>query len=315
MMKRLLLCVLLLPLVASADGNKAVLYDGYGSGERFAIEGRVIETEKLSQANDSDPWWRNLWRNFRLMKNSEREDVALTVKVGGFEARATTDEEGYFRVTGTPAPPPGQILAPGWHAVTAQGKRAQGQGRLLIVPKANTLGLISDIDDTVMVSEVPDKQKLLENTFMKNPRQRQTFPGTADFYKRLLARNADSKAAPMFYLSASPRQLAGNIESFLAQNNYPQGVLLTRRIGGDGRDPLRDQKQYKIAKIEAILAALPWVKFVLVGDDGELDPETYQAIQDKYPRRVNAIYIRKVSPDPKRAVYPGQRDLVAALGA
>jgi phosphatidate phosphatase APP1 len=298
---------LLLPLAALADGNKVVLYDGYGGGERFTIEGRVIEAEKLSQAKDSDSWWRNMWRNFRLMKNSEREDMALTVKIGGFEARTTTDDEGYFRVTATPA----QALAPGWHSVAAQGKRAQGEGRLLIVPKTNALGLISDIDDTVLVSEVPDKTKLLNNTFLKNPQQRQTFPGTADFYKRLLAQNADPQAAPMFYLSASPRQLAGNIEAFLTQNNFPQGVLVTKQINGDGRDPLLDQKQYKIAKIEAILAALPWVKFVLVGDDGELDPETYRAIQEKYPQRVSGVYIRKVSPEPGRAVYPGQLTLGA----
>lgn len=308
-MKLLLLCALLLPLVALGDGNKVVLYDGYGSGEFFGIEGRVIEAEKPSQAAESDTWWRNLWRNFRLMKNSEREDVALTLKVGSFEASVTSDEEGYFRLTATPAQP----LAPGWHAVTAQGKRAQGEGRLLIVPKTNTLGLISDIDDTVMMSEVPDKKKLLENTFLKNPQQRQAFPGTADFYRRLLAQNAEPRAAPMFYVSASPRQLAGNIAAFLTQNNFPQGVLVTKQISGDGRDPLRDQKAYKLAKIEAILTALPWVKFVLAGDDGELDPETYQAIKEKYPQRVEAIYIRKVSPDSKRVVYPRQLDLVGAL--
>lgn len=309
-MRCLLLCTLLLPLAAFADGNQVVLYDGYGSGEHFIVEGRVIEAEHRSQPNASDSWWRNLWRNFRLMKNSEKEDVVLTVTVGNSTTRAITDEEGYFRVAAAPA----QALPPGWHAVAAHGKRAQGEGRLLIVPKTNTLGVISDIDDTVMVSEVPDKKKLLENTFLKNPQQRQTFPGTADFYRRLLAQNADPKAAPMFYVSASPRQLAGNIDAVLTQNNFPQGVLVTKQIGGNGRDPLTDQKQYKIGKIEAILEALPWVKFVLVGDDGELDPETYRAIQEKYPQRVSAIYIRRVSADANRATYPGQADLAQAIG-
>jgi phosphatidate phosphatase APP1 len=303
MTRSLLAFALLLPLLAHADGNKVVLYDGYGSSERFVIEGRVIEAEKPSAPDSEDSWWRNLWRNFRLMKNSEREDVALKVKVGSFEAGATTDEEGYFRVTAT------QTMAPGWHTVVAQGKRAQGQGRLLIVPRTNALGLISDIDDTVMVSEVPDKKKLLGNTFLKNPQQRQAFPGTADFYKRLLAQNADPKAAPMFYLSASPRQLAGNIDAFLTRNNFPTGVLLTKQISGENRDPLRDQKQYKMAKIEALFTALPWVRFVLVGDDGELDPETYQAIREMYPERVAAIYIRKVSTNPERISYPEQLDL------
>ena len=58
-----------------------------------------------------------------------------------------------------------------------------------------------------------------------------------------------------------------------------------------------------------IFTALPWVNFILVGDDGERDPETFQALKDKYPERVAAIYIRKVHPDPQRKTYTGQMDL------
>jgi phosphatidate phosphatase APP1 len=309
-MKHLLLAALLLPLVACADGNAVVFYDGYGSEVHFVVKGRVIEAEERSPAKASDSWLHNLWRNFRTMKNSEREDVALTLRVGSYEALTSTDDEGYFGVTVTPAQP----LPPGWHRILAQGKRVQGEGRLLIVPRSNTVGVISDIDDTVLVSEVPNKKKLLENTLLKNPLQRQVFPNTARFYEALLAHNAVPNAAPMFYVSASPHQLAGNIETFLSQNHFPQGVLVTKQISGNGRDPLLDQKQYKIAQIETILAALPWVKFVLVGDDGELDPETYHAIREKHPQRVLGIYIRKVSSDPKRMVYPYQIDLAIALG-
>ena len=310
MMKHLLLAALLLPFVACADGNTVAFYDSYGSEAHFVIKGRVIEAEKMSPAKEGDSWLRNLWRSFRTMKNEEQEDLALTLKLGRFEATTTTDEEGYFRVTATPVPP----LAPGWHSVMARGKHVQGEGSVLIVPRANTFGVISDIDDTVLVSEVPDKKKLLQNTLLKNPQQRQAFPGTAAFYKTLLAHNAMPNAAPMFYVSASPHQLAGNIEIFLSQNEFPQGVLVTKQISGNGRDPLRDQKRYKIAQIETLLAALPWVNFTLIGDDGELDPETYRAIQEKHPHRVRAIYIRKVNPDPQRPAYPGQLDLATALG-
>lgn len=304
-MKKLLLLALLVSPSIWADSNQALLYDGFGSPERFVIEGRVIETEPRSAAKDDDTWYRNLWRTIRTLKNEEREDVKITIKVGGNEARVVSDDEGFFRVSIVPLIP----LAPGWQSVNVQGQRTQGVGRLLIVPKSNTLGLISDIDDTVLVSEVTDKTKLLKNTFLKNQNQRQTFPRTADFYQRLLAQNADPKAAPMFYVSASPRQLAQNISAFLMQNNFPQGVLATKQISGNGRDPLLDQKQYKTTKIENIFAALPWVNFILVGDDGERDPETFQALKDKYPERIAAIYIRKVHPDPQRKTYAGQMDL------
>ena len=306
-MRRLLLLALLLPSIVWGDDNRAVLYDGYGSSERFMIEGRVVEIDKRSTAKDDDAWYKNLWRSVRTLKNDEQDGVKLRLTVGSNAADAISDEEGYFRVSITPARP----MPGGWHPVTVQGKRTQGSGQLLIVPKTNTLGVISDIDDTVLVSDVTNKNKLLKKTFLQNHKQRQTFPGTADFYRRLLAQNPEPQAAPMFYVSASPRQLSDNISAFLAHNHYPRGVLVTKLINGNGRDPLLDQQQYKLAKIEAIFTALPWVKFILIGDDGERDPEIYRTLQEKHPQRVAAIYIRKVHPDPQRKAYAVQLDLAS----
>jgi phosphatidate phosphatase APP1 len=310
MMKRLLLCALVFSAaLAHADTHQVVIYDGFGSGERFTVEGRVIEEKTRSQAKPDDSWLSNLWRNFNFMRNSEKENVALTISIADNKMTVTSNEEGYIRVDAKPAKP----LSAGWHTVKATAKRAQGEGRVLIVPQANTHGVISDIDDTVIVSEVNDKKKLLENTFLQNSTQRKTFPGTAAFYKTLLSKNAEPNAAPMFYLSASPRQLTNNITSFLTQNDFPPGPLITKLINSDERDPLLDQQKYKLAKIEIIFAALPWVNFTLVGDDGEFDPEIYRTIQEKFPQRVSAIYIRKVKADPNRASYPGQLDLATAI--
>lgn len=311
-MKRLFFVALILfATAAQADTLQVVIYDSFGSGAQLTIEGRVIEEKKRADAGKDDSWFSNLWRNFNFLRNSEKEKVALTIVVDNNQLRATSDEEGYFRVDAKPAKP----LAAGWHTVKVNGKRAQGEGRTLVVPPGNVHGVISDIDDTVIVSEVNDKKKLLGNTFLQNPSQRQSFPGTARFYKQLLAKNPQPNAAPMIYLSASPRQLTENIASFLAKNDFPTGALITKLVTGDERDPLLDQQKYKLSKIESVLAALPSVVFDLVGDDGERDPEIYRIIAEKFPQRVRAIYIRKVHPDAARVTYPGQLDLAAAIGA
>jgi phosphatidate phosphatase APP1 len=311
-MKRALIGALLLcSTLACADTLQVVIYDSFGSGRQLSIEGRVIEEKNRGQAAKDDSWFSNLWRNFNFLRNSEKEKVVLTITVAGNQLNATSNEEGYFRVEASPAKP----LAAGWHVVKATGKRAVGEGRTLAVPLANTHGVISDIDDTVIISEVNDKKKLLENTFLQNAKQRQTFAGTAHFYKQLLAPNSQPNATPMIYLSASPRQLTDNIAAFLAHNDFPSGALITKLVNGDDRDPLLDQQKYKLAKIESVLAALPWVNFILVGDDGEHDPEIYRVIAEKHPQRVRAIYIRRVNPDPTRVKYPGQLDLGAVIAA
>jgi phosphatidate phosphatase APP1 len=302
--------------LATADSNRIVLYDGWGHSEHYEIEGRVIEAERASSASANDSWLRNLWRNVRTMKNSEQGNVEIALTASGQTLRTHSNEEGYFQIKMTSKTPSPSEAVGGWRSINAEetsGNRAKSTGRILIVPKTNTTGIISDVDDTVIVSEVIDKSKLLQNTFLQNPTQRKTFPGTAAFYKKLLALNAEVNAAPMFYLSASPRQLAGNINAFLTHNDYPKGALITKQINGDERDPLIDQQTYKISKIEKIFASLPWVRFTLIGDDGEHDPEIYSAIQKKYPDRVSAIYIRKVHTDPARVTHSGQQDLAAAI--
>jgi phosphatidate phosphatase APP1 len=123
-------------------------------------------------------------------------------------------------------------------------------------------------------------------------------------------------AAPLFYLSASPRQISASIQSFLDHQAFPRGVLITKRVTNDSSgEPIADQVAYKTARIEDILARLPNVRFVLIGDDGERDPEIYQQIRARHPQRVEAVWIRRVHPDPARAVFPDQGNLADLLAA
>lgn len=296
---------------AQADAREIVLYNGFGAS-RFLIEGRVIEADGERPEAESDTWFANLKRTLGRLINDEQEKVPLRVTLGKDAWPAVTDEEGYFRVeaatlTGVRA---------GWHKVAVAAERgpAQATGALLLVPAENRLGIISDLDDTILVSEVTDKSQLLRNTLLVNYAQRQPVPGTAALYTRLARRNPRPEAAPIFYLSASPRQLHAGIQAFLDRNGFPRGVLITRKVTNDDTsDPLLDPMQYKTARIEQLLAALPQVKFTLVGDDGERDPEIYDRIRRQHPDRIEAVWIRKVSRDTARAVYPAQRDLAEAL--
>lgn len=294
----------------AADELAIQLYPAFGTARGFTIEGRVAERRELSEVKPDDRWWTNLWRNMRRLVNEERAGVTVTVRATHHTWTAITDAEGYFQISA-----PAQLVD-GWHPVTALvGDRTpQASGWLLIVPDENRLGVIADLDDTLLISEVNDKAKLLGNTFLKNPQQREPVPGSAAFLRRTLAANPRPDSAAMIYLSASPRQLSIPIESFLLQNGFPRGVLITKKVTNDRTgDPLLDQMAYKTAKIEHILAQLPAINFVLLGDDGEKDPEIYQAIRKRFPERVRAVWIRYVHPDPSRARFDGQQDLNAAL--
>lgn len=294
-----------------ADEREIVLYNGFGAS-RFVLEGRVIEADGERPEAESDTWFANLKRTLGRLVNDEQKKVPLQVTLGSDTWSAVTDEEGYFRVE---ASTPAGVRA-GWHEVTVATDRgdARATGAVLLVPAENRLGIISDLDDTILVSDVTDKSRLLRNTLLVNYAQRQPVSGTAALYARLARRNPRPEAAPIFYLSASPRQLHVGIQAFLDRNGFPRGVLITKKVTNDDTsDPLVDQMRYKTARIEQLLAALPQVKFTLVGDDGERDPEIYDRIRRQHPDRIEAVWIRKVSRDAARAVYPAQRDLAQAL--
>lgn len=297
---------------AYADVHQMVVYPGFGGPGGFVVEGRVIEARGDSPEAQTDSWFTNFRRTLRQLISDEQENVPLTVALGASTWNAVTDEEGYFRVE---AKLPNSSPA-GWHQikVAADSGETQATGTVLLIPEENRLGIISDLDDTILISEVIDKSQLLRNTLLLNYAQRQAVPGTADFYARLARGNPKPEAAPLFYLSASPRQLHRGIQAFLDRNGFPRGVLITKKVTNDNTsEPLVDQVQYKIAHIERLLALLPQVRFVLVGDDGERDPEIYDEIRRHYPDRVAAVWIRKVSRNAARPIYPKQRDLAEAL--
>lgn len=315
--RAVLLAACLGPVFAAraADELHAVVYPGLGDARGFSIEGRLIELRRDASERPRDNWWTNLWRSVRRLVNDEQANAPLVLHSGARAWPVTTDAEGYFRLEAAVSDP-----VPGWQRLevrTLSGERL-GEGRWLMVPPENTLGILSDVDDTIQVSDVTDKSQLLANTLLKNSTQRQAVAGMARYYHRQLATNPQPAAAAMIYLSASPRQLSGAIEQFLAHHRFPAGVLITKKVTNDAdSEPLNDQVAYKTARIEAVFARLPHVRFVLVGDDGERDPETYDAIRKRHPQRVAAILIRRVHPDPRRQRFPGQVDvdqMLAGLG-
>ena len=322
------------------------LYTGYSNGQKLLIEGRLTQarTQPEASASDSarkeDSARKNLKQNLRHFSNKKGKNWPLLLSIGPFHFQTRTDNKGYFRVDAHI--PEG--LEAGWHPVfaqsmvpqknTAPGKStapqghtaaqapsshihpAFGQGHILVVPLENRRGLISDIDDTILISEVLSKRRLLKNTFLKNPAQRQAVPGMAKLYAKLANSNPKPQAAPLFYLSGSPRQLYAPLMQFLGQNHFPRGVLLTKRISMDkASEAWLAQTAYKTKKIQEIFEYLPHVRFILVGDDGEKDPEIYEEIQKRYPHRVEAIWIRRIHPSARRPRFEQHVDLDALLKA
>lgn len=293
-----------------SDPDALVLYFAYGFGGTAALEGRLIDNQRGPLPALADNRRVNLRRNLRLLLNKERRDYPLFAALDGRRWEAVTDAEGYFRIEIDGV----EGLAPGWHDVQVCAGAARARIPLLLVPPANIHGVISDFDDTIMVTEVTSMRRMLANTFLRNPLQRRIVPGMAELFHALAARNPQRAAAPMFYVSASPRQLHMPLQAVLDHNGFPSGVLMTKRLTNDAtREPLRDQMKYKLAKFAEILTRVPNVMFTLIGDDGERDPEIFEALRALHPGRIESVWIRHVHPSPARPRVRDQGDLQELL--
>jgi phosphatidate phosphatase APP1 len=152
------------------------------------------------------------------------------------------------------------------------------------------VSIISDVDDTLKHSNVPDRRDLFRNTFV---RDFVAIPGMPELYQACAERGT-----AFHYVSASPWQLYEPLAEFWRDQGYPQGsVHLKRfRLRETARKlrKMSPQKAHKRAAIEPILAAYPHRQFLLVGDSGEQDPDIYADFLRERPQQVAHVWIRSI---------------------
>jgi phosphatidate phosphatase APP1 len=259
-------------------------YLGYGTRERLIVCGRVLEDEGFTPATDADGRWRNVVRFWKRLESDEVPLARLRARFFGRESEGITDREGYFRLFIAPR----GRLGPGvWQEVELElrGEEAvRATARVLVPSRRARFGVISDIDDTIVASHVGNKVRMILTAVLSNARTRKPFPGVAAFYRALHA-----GMNPFFYISKSPWNLYAPLLEYLEIQKLPLGPLLLRDFG------LRPEKEHKRKAIDDILATYPKLKFILIGDSGEEDPEIYSAVVHRHPDRIRAVYIRSVN--------------------
>lgn len=152
------------------------------------------------------------------------------------------------------------------------------------------VSVISDVDDTLKHSNVPDRRDLFHNTFS---RDFVPIPGMPELY-----RACAELGAAFHYVSGSPWQLYEPLAEFWQEQGYPRGSFHLKRfrLRETARKLRRmsPQRAHKQAAIEPILAAFPDRKFILIGDSGEQDPEIYAHFLRELPGQIVRVCIRSV---------------------
>ena len=279
-----------------------VCYLGHGNASRLILRGRVLDGREPAAAEPGEDGVAALRRSLGRFVTDELPGVPLLIRIAGVEIETVTDDEGYFNAVVDAGEQPFEgpwqegrveLAAPvrgttSPHAATIRAR---------IPSPDSTVGIISDIDDTILETGAQRVAQMVRNTLLGSALTRVPFEGAAALYRSLERGPDGTQDNPFFYVSSSPWNLHGFLTAFMEHRDFPLGPLLLREL--IGRDIDRTHESGKHERIDEILDLHPDLSFVLIGDSGQHDPEIYAEVARAHPGRVLAVYIREVRLDPE----------------
>lgn len=273
-----------------------VLFEHYATPHQIIVKGRALCEELFPVAQPSDTMWLNFHRTLRWANSHELIKEPITIQFQGKTYTTTTDEEGYFYKKIILEHPIAYHPIPHYFKIQLTNYAAsQTNGAVYLPPPEAQLGIISDIDDTVMISNVRNPLKLVWLTFFRNSTTRRVFEEVSEWYQMLRLGKKLETNHPFFYVSSSPWNLYNLIKNVLKHNHIPNGTLLLQDYGiDDNKFIIGTHKNHKAAAIQEIMDTYPTMKFILIGDSSQRDLWIYGNFKQQFPNRIRAIYIRNV---------------------
>lgn len=281
---------------------KIVNYTGYGNANKLVCRGRVL-VDKDTDSLEHDSFLKDFIKSYRRVESNEIPYQVLNAKWGGFTKEIKTNSEGFYLLEQKfkDFEPQKRFETFSLSILKAHKKdnwlkaRINTVGKIMFPPSTAKFGVVSDIDDTILKSDVLSrfKLKMFYNALFVKASKRMPIYDANTWYNKLLDGNG-KEGNPFFYVSHSPWNLYTYLNEFLSINNFPEGPVLLRDFGMNKKDALQNYKTHKADEVENILKMYPKLPFILIGDGGEKDAHIYLKLKEKYPKQIKAIFIRRL---------------------
>lgn len=290
-----------------------VAYRGYGNAEYIYLSGRLVKSYGLK--NTVEGAWR-IWNFLAMLERYLTPGIPSTeleVEFNGNKQTVITDSRGFFdvRFNGTELDDPSKSWYKGSIRFLTSIHRTVDKNETFIaevlIPSSDCeYGIISDIDDTFLISYSTSFFLKMRQLLWKNAFTRKTFSGASIFYNALLEGFVDGGKNPFFYVSSSDWNLYDLLVDFCDLHKIPKGVFMLNDFRK--RDSLKFWKGgllkhgHKLEKIRTVFEAYPNLKFILLGDSGQKDAEIYKDVITEFPGRVLSVYIRDIGSESRRVI-------------
>lgn len=269
-------------------------FPGYGGPGWVRVVGRVLIVPPARSTKDGEPASVRGWRSFVGIPVSFAK---VAVQIGDSTHYVVADRGGVIdSVVHTD-------LEPGWQTFTFS---VEGQDPVettaFIVAESTHFGVVSDVDDTVMVTALPRPFIAAWNSFVVDEHARIPVPGMAVLLDQVLR---EYPGAPMVYLSTGAWNVAPTLRRFLGRHLFPAGSMLLTDWGPTHDRWFRSGREHKLTNLRRLATEFPHVKWLLIGDDGQHDESIYSEFMDEHPDSIAGVAIRRLLP--AEAVLAGGR--------
>ena len=283
------------------------LYRGYINDQELIVFGHVFKSWAPDKYEIDRRGYRHAKSVYKMFTIDPIKNVRVTLNFKDLEVSTKTLDDGYFRFS----IPYNEFLESGWHkySVSCQidGKGIVVRGELL-KPFKSKLGIISDIDDTFLISHTHSFWKKLYVILTQNINNREVFDDVVPHFQALSRAGREDAAKgfnSFFYVSSSEWNLYQFILQFAQNHKLPKAIIKLKKIKtgiGDFLFTGRGGHDHKFIKIKDIISFYPQLEYVLLGDDSQQDAKIYERICKFFPSNVKAIYIRQTSKRKKKKI-------------
>lgn len=289
---------------------RIVAYNGYGNKNKIYCRGRVLEDQNIA-VSKKDSIIKTLINSYKRVETDEVPFQPIKVKFADIEKEIKTNNEGYYlleeKLTNYKASKHFESIEISIEKENYQENWSispiNKKGKILFPSENAQFGIISDIDDTILKTDVLStlKWRIFYNTLFIKAANRMPIKNASLWYRKLKGKDKKNQN-PFFYVSNSPWNLYTYLQDFLRINEFPRGVVLLRDYGMATKDELEIYNKHKINEIEKVLNTYTYLPFVLIGDGGERDAHIYLKLKKKYPKQIKAIFIHRLGDKNHQAI-------------
>lgn len=273
-----------------------IAFRGFASADVLIVQGYVFKGMAISKPTEKAKSLKNLINLIKMFLVRTVGKAQLELVLNNQNYRSHSNESGFFEFEIKD-----HKLAQGWHGLklSLESKLVEGQEAITLKPQvlvahAPKRIIVSDIDDTLLVSHISKTFRKIYLLIARNSESRKPFKGVVSLYQKLSANQTN----PFFYVSSSEWNLYEFLRSFMRFHHLPKGVFQLKELKDHWTDFFKSgygNHNHKQDKIERLLAMYPSSKFVLIGDNSQQDPMIYRRLAHTYPGQIEAVLIRGIN--------------------